>query len=378
MKHNKRIGICANTSWNLVNFRLHLMKDMRTAGYEIIALAPRDEHSQVIINEGFKYIEIKNLHRKGTNPLIDLLLYREYKKILSKENIDVILLYTIKPVIYGSIAAKELKIPSIATITGLGYTFLNNSVSGFIAKNLYKYALKKADYIFFQNQDDIDLMETNNIIPANKASVINGSGIDTKAITPTETKPNKYFSFLFVGRMLIDKGIVELFSAFEKVVQKKPHTNLILVGDLDSDNPSSINEDLFKKKINHTNIIWKGKSNIDNVLKLMAQSDVIVLPSYREGIPRVILESMCLAKPVIVSDVPGCRQTIEDNKTGLLCRVKDVNSLADKMIKMIEMSDENRTQMGKKGRERVEKLFDQQYITKKYLDLLNSIDEHKL
>jgi len=367
-----RICISANTSWNLFNFRLGLMKDLRKAGHEVIGLAPLDDSTRLIEKEDFKVIILKNLSRKGGNPIKDYQLLREYKSVIRSEKIDVIMLYTIKPVIYGNLALRNSKVISISTITGLGYTFLNSDYRSRAAKVLYKRALKYSSHIFFQNIDDKNHFEIEGLIKVGKAGVINGSGIDTKKIAPSQyTSGQSIVKFLFVGRILKDKGVVELISAY-KELNVDSGAELLLIGPIDEDNPAKISKMELDELVFGTSIQYLGQRS--DVLELMSNVDVVVLPSYREGVPRVLLEAMALARPIITTDVPGCREVIVDNRNGYICDSKSIESLKKAMNKMAELSTEHRLMMGENGRNLVEDKFDQSIISNIYIQLLKKIE----
>jgi glycosyltransferase involved in cell wall biosynthesis len=366
-----RIGISANTSWNIYNFRLKLIQYLIDKGHEVIIIAPKDDKTKYFKESEIEYIELKNLDRKGLNPIQDLRLMLEYRNAIRSKNLDVLMLYTIKPVIYGNIAKRFTKCFSIATITGLGYTFLNKGIASTVAKKLYSFSLASCNKVFFQNADDQLLFDTNKIISKEKTSVINGSGIDTKTILKSSYIEGENIKLLFVGRMLIDKGIVELIKAFRYLLQKTDNIVLHLVGGLDEDNPSMVVKDFFSQLIDDEHIIYHGES--DNVIEIMKDMNIVVLPSYREGIPRVLLEAMALGKPIIGTNAPGCKDVIIEGYNGLLCEVKSVEDLALKINQILEMSYDERKTMGLNGRKLVESRFDQEIISEIYNQVIISL-----
>jgi len=368
----KSVLFIANTSWNLSNFRLNLMRNIRDEGYRVIAVAPRDNSTDSIIKEGFGFRELKYLKRKGSNPLSDLKLYLEIKKIIKELGPKFIFSYTIKPVIYTNLASIK-KSTSISTITGLGYTFLNNNLTSKIARKLYKIALTKCDHIYFQNIDDRELFEKSKIIKQDKARIINGSGIDTDKFKPLENrKENSFFTFLFIGRLLKDKGIYELLEASSRLIEIDSGVKLKIIGPFDEDNPSSISKENFEMHTNSKNIEYLGYMN--NVIHEIQKADCVVLPSYREGIPRVLLEAISVEKPIIATNVPGCRQVVDDGVNGYLVEVKSHEDLFLKMKMMIEFTEETRREMGKKGRKKAREVFDIKLINNHYLELMRNCD----
>ena len=379
--HNqKTIAIVINTSWNIFNFRLTLMKSLREKGYRVVAIAPRDKYSEKIEQEGFEYHNI-NMNNKGTNPVEDTRLVYAFYKLYKEIEPDVILQYTIKPNIYGSIAAGMLGIPVISTITGLGTVFLKDSFSSKVAKFLYKVALKVPKKVFYQNAHDRELFIESNLVKEEKTDLLHGSGIDTERFKPSETKKEKKetLQFLFIARLVKDKGIVEYVRAAE-IVQNSDHQSLItnhpkiefcILGPFYPGNPTAISEDQMKIWEEEGAVKYLGES--DDVMSVINEADCIVLPSYREGLSRVLLEAASMAKPIITTDVPGCREVVDDGVNGYLCEVKDVDSLAMQMEKMLLLSDDERREMGRKGREKVLNEFDGELVIRKYLDTIDEL-----
>lgn len=362
-----RIGIVANTSWNIVNFRLGLLKALREAGHEIIVFSPLDEHTSKITENEFKFVEIKGLARKGTNPLSDLKLIAEFYTLYKKNQLDIVLQYTIKPNIYGNLAAKLAGIKSVCTVTGLGYVFLNKGISSTAARFLYKFSFLFANKVFFQNQDDNELFITKGLVSKNKSEVVPGSGIDTtfyepgycNAITPQP------MTFIMIARLLKDKGIYEYIQAAEKIRKKYPQTIFLLAGNIDHDNPASITQQELDRWISDKSVEYLGF--INDPRPHICRSNAVVLPSYREGIPRVILEGLSMGRPCITTDAPGCRHTVEDGIDGYLCKTADADSLTLTIEKFILLPDEKKNTMAQNARKNAISKFDLDIITKKYL-----------
>lgn len=370
MPKKKKVAVVLNTTWNIYNFRLGLMKTLRKHGYEVIAVAPTDDFVKNIEEEGFKFISLKNLSRKGTNPINDLKLARELHLIYKKEKIDLTLQYTIKPVIYGTLAARFAKVKSINTLTGLGYAFLSNGIVNRLVKKLYKFSLQYATRVWFQNPDDKALFIKQKLINKEKVDVVNGSGIDTNLFTPQKNyQENKPLSFLFIGRLLYDKGIVEYVKAAQIVRRAGFDVEFNIVGAVDNDNPSGIDRITLDRWISENIIQYHGTTN--DVRSSIEKSDIIVLPSYREGLPKVMLEGMSMAKPLIATDVPGCRATIVNNHNGYLVEAKSISSLVNAIEKMIKLKPIEREKMGALGREMALNIFDEKIIVQKYLDAIN-------
>jgi glycosyltransferase involved in cell wall biosynthesis len=365
----KKIGIVANAAFNIFNFRLGLMKFLRDKGYEVVAISPVDAYAEKISAEGFKYIPVKNLARKGTNPLQDFLLMNELRSIYQKEKIDVALQYTIKPNIYGTLAASFSGTKTICTVTGLGYTFLNKSLASTVARNLYKLAFRFADKVLFQNSDDRAVFIGLNLTEAGKTAIVPGSGIDTRKFNPgfcTE-KHDQNTNFLMVTRLLKDKGIYEYATAASTIASLYSNIRFHLAGDIDPDNPSSITRDELQKWIDENIIVYHGY--VQDTRTVICQSDCVVLPSYREGMPRVILEAMAMGKPCITTDAPGCKDAITA-ECGFLTKTADADSLITQMLAFFDLSQSKRDQMGKAARMRAEQVFEEKLIYLKYLEIV--------
>lgn len=369
----KHIGIVTNSAWNIFNFRMDLIKALREDGYIPVVFAPNDRFSGLIEAEGVNYFPLKKLDRDSTNPFKDIKLMFELIRLFKKTRLDQVLLYTIKPNIYGSLAAKWSGVRSIATVTGLGYSFLTKRSTAFFAKKLYTLAFRFTNKVVFHNPDDLQLFAENKWVSKAKSLVIPGSGVDMKRFSPSNTIRNteKSVRFLFIGRLLYDKGVLELLQAFEKLNGEFEQTELWLVGEIDKKNPSVFSEKDLKKWLGSLKTLsYKGL--VEDVRPFISESDVVVLPSYREGIPKTILEAMSMAKPVIVADVPGCRETIvtEEPVNGYFCRVKDTESLYLQMKKMVILSDEERQKMGLISKKIIENRFEKGKIIEAYLDLV--------
>ncbi len=369
---NLKIAIVLNTAWNIYNYRLGLIRILIAKGHQVFAIAPIDDYVSTIEETGCTFIPVYQLSRKGTNPIKDWQYSRELSRIYKTYGIDLALQYTIKPNIYGSIAARKAGIKSISTVTGLGYSFLSNGLVNKIAKKLYQYAFKSCSLIAFQNRDDRQLFTSLGLCPVEKTTLIKGSGINTSYFKPMERPDKAPFTFLFVGRLLYDKGVIELLEAAKILRTKKYPVNIWLVGAIDEGNPSAITPTILEEYTSNNTVTYLGSSS--DVRSIMKDADVVVLPSYREGLPRVMLESLAMAKPIITTDVAGCREVIEPHdKNGFLIPVKDKNALADAMEKMYHLSVDQRATMGNIGRQMALDIFDEKAIIQRYLDEIRQL-----
>ncbi|MDG1716704.1 MAG: glycosyltransferase family 4 protein [Saprospiraceae bacterium] len=365
-----RIAVFANSDWNLYNYRQALIKSLLQDGYQVVAMAPGSTYKKNIEDLGCSFVEVNNISRKSTNPLKDLRLIWELSQIYKSEKIDLVLCFTIKPNIYGAFGTLFSSTKVISTITGLGYSFLKGGPISFISNVLYKLAFKISDGVVFQNSDDLELFTNLGIVDINKTKLIRGSGIDVDYFQRSSKNVSNNFELLFVGRLLLDKGVLELLEAFSKVLQSDSEIVLTLVGGIDHGNPASIDEEIIAK-YESENIRFVGhQANVKNYIEV---SDAVILPSYREGLPRVLLEAMSMSKPIIATNVAGCREVVNHDSNGYLVESKNICSLEDAILKMINLDNVERLRMGEIGRELVELYFSDKVVTNGFLELMEEV-----
>lgn len=349
----------ANTSWSLFKFRKRVIAGLVNCGYEVHLIAPEDEYISELKQLGAFFHPLNSLERKGTNPLSEIKLLAELYSLYKKIKPNLIYHYTIKPNIYGSIIAKALDIPCIAVVTGLGYTFINKGFLSRIASILYTYSFRMAEEVWFLNDDDAEVFLKRKILIPSKAKIINGEGIDClNEFNPSCVKGQDFLNedgsrvkFLYIGRLLYDKGIREFVQAAEVVRSKYENVEFNILGFFDCNNPAGVTEAEFNKWQRSGLINYLGSK--DDVRSVILEHSCVVLPSYREGMSTVLQESAALGRPLIATDIPGCKELIEHNRTGYLCRPKDFEDLADKMVKFLTIGAVSRRQMGSLGREKI-------------------------
>ena len=363
-----KIAIVLNTSWNIHNFRMGLIKALKEKGHEIIAIAPEDNYTPLIIESGCEYRKVR-MDSRGANPVKDFALIFELLWIYKSTKPDIILHYTIKPNIYGTIAATLLRIPVINNVCGLGTVFLNNNLVSKIAGTLYKLAFRFPKKVFFQNNEDLKLFLERKLVAPYIGEVIPGSGIDFNYFKPHKFQRNKKFTFLLISRLIHDKGIVEYINAIKKLKNDGIDARFQLLGAKDFQHKRGIEESLIDNWI--TNNIVEYLGTTDDVRPYINKADCIVLPSYREGTPRTLLEAASSAKPIVATDVPGCNNVVQDRYNGLLCKLKDADDLASKMTEMMNFNDNEVEQFGLNGRKKVTAEFGEEKVIDSYL---NSID----
>lgn len=366
-----KIAIVLNTSWNIYNFRMGLINSILEQGHEITAIAPKDEYTHHLIEAGCNYEEV-TMDSRGANAIKDLGLILELFNIYRRVKPDVILHYTIKPNIYGTLAASILRIPSVNNVCGLGTAFLNKGIVSKIAIGMYKLAFRFPKLIYFQNDDDKNFFEENNIIKNNVTQVLPGSGINLSHFKPTTEVENKKFTFLLISRLIHDKGIIEYIDAIKYLKEKGCNANFQLLGNKDTEHRRGISEEIINSWIDSNIVEYLGST--DDVRPFINNADCVVLPSYREGTPKSLLEAASSAKPIVATNVAGCTNIVQDKVNGMLCNVKDSKDLADKLEAMANLSKSQLEKMGQESRKIVEERFDEQIVIKSYLNTLSSFE----
>lgn len=369
----KKVVVVSNSSWSIFNYRLNLIKSLIKNDFEVSLIAPSDEYYSKLKDEGYQIYEIF-MNNKGINPIDDLRIIFELANLYKRIRPDVVLHFTIKPNIYGTIASNFLNIPAVNNITGLGTIFIKDNLITKVVKVLYKLSFSHAAKVFFQNKDDYNLFVQENLVDKNICEVIPGSGIDVEKFKPVRSKKrDNVVKFLLISRMLWVKGVGEYVRAAQIIKQKYSNVEFQLLGFTDVDNPTAISKAQINEWTKAGYVTYLGYAT--DVRDFIAKADCVVLPSYREGAPRSLLESASMGKPIITTNVPGCKEIVEHGVNGLLCNVRDVRDLADKIEKMINLSKKERDLMGKKGREKILKEFDERIVINKYLKTIKRISK---
>lgn len=370
---NKKIVISVNTAWNIHNFRSGLVRALNRQGYDVMVMAPEDGYSQRLAPLGCRFKRL-SMDNNGTSPSRDLALLIKYWRVLQSVRPLAYLGYTIKPNVYGSIAAHGLDIPVINNIAGLGATFIKNTLLTGLVKRLYRLSLRKSRRVFFQNEDDRKLFVQQGLARPGVAEVLPGSGINLQHFQPMQTVPSgeRPFRFLLVSRMLRDKGVEEFAAAAALVRQHLPGVQFQLLGPVDTKNPNSIA--LARIMEWQKSGLVQYLKETDDVRPYLSQADCIVLPSYREGVPHSLLEAAAMARPIIATDVAGCRDVVDDQENGLLCKVRNAADLAEKMLHMARLPEERRLRMGAGGRRKAIAQFDENIVIAKYLSAIGQLE----
>jgi glycosyltransferase involved in cell wall biosynthesis len=365
---SKKILISINTAWNLLNFRAGLINGLISAGFEVIAVAPPDKYVAELELLGCRFVHLE-MDNQGTNPFRDFLLLWRYWRLLKNEKPDLCLFYTVKPNVYGSFASSLRSIPFINNVSGLGAVFIQGGLLRRLVSALYRLAFRNSNRVFFQNRDDQGLFLENRLVKKGLTDVLPGSGVNLKHFTPVGDACRKpltpQFQFLLIARMLKDKGVVEFVNAAQLLKESEVKAEFCLLGFLDVQNPAAISSEQMKEWTDNGIVKYLGVS--DDVREHIASADCIVLPSYREGTPRTLLEAAAMGKPIITTNVVGCKEVVKHGDNGFLCEVKNAQDLALKMKEMFLLSESQRKLMGQNGRLRMENEFDEQIVVQNYL-----------
>jgi glycosyltransferase involved in cell wall biosynthesis len=291
--------------------------------------------------------------------------YKLYKEI----NPDMLLIYTIKPNIYGGIVSKLLNIPTLNVVAGLGTVFLNDNLSSKLARKLYKTSFYKSRVIF-ENEDDCNEFLDKNLVKKEQVTLIPGSGINTELFQSKTRVDNRDMVFLLIARLIKDKGVIEYIEAIKSIRLKYPKVKFKLLGSYYKGNPSAISKDEVDSWVDSGIVEYLGYT--DAVLEEIEKVDCIVLPSYREGLSRVLLEASSMSKPIITTNVTGCKEIVDNGVNGYLVPIKDSRSLANAMERMIYLSKRERIEMGKKGRAKVIDEYEEKIVIKHYINIIAS------
>ncbi|WP_028856413.1 glycosyltransferase family 4 protein [Psychrilyobacter atlanticus] len=366
----KKIGMVVNEAWNMYNFRGGLIKKLILEGYEVVVIAPTDKFDEKLKSLGAKVVDVQ-INSKGTNPMEDLKLIFSLRKIYKREKLDIVFNYTIKPIIYGTIAAKLAKVIPIAVTTGLGYAFIKEGKVTKVVEKLYRFSLRFAKEVWFLNENDKKVFLERKLVDSDKTFVLNGEGIDTDYFKPLkETGSDRKIKFLMIARALWDKGVKEYCEAAQIIKSKHRDKEIefLFLGKVGVPNPSAVPKEYIEKYHNEGIINYLGV--VDDVSEIIEESSCFVLPSYREGISRVIMENASMGKPIIATDVPGCRELVDDGKTGYLCTPGESKDLAQKLEWFINLPEERREKAGRLGRQKMIDEFSEKMVVEVYSDKL--------
>ncbi|WP_179404337.1 glycosyltransferase family 4 protein [Burkholderia guangdongensis] len=366
-----RIALVCNTAWAIYTYRHGLIRMLVASGAEVVVIAPRDRTVPLLEEMGCRYVPLA-VASKGTSPREDLRTLAALRRHYRALKPDLVFHYTIKPNIYGSIAAWLARVPSIAVTTGLGYVFIQQSRAASVAKRLYRFAFRFPREVWFLNRDDLDTFSAERLLAyPDRARLLHGEGVDLQQFAPVPLPVRDAPVFILIGRLLWDKGVREYIDAARAVRARHPNARFQLLGPLGVDNPSAIGRADVDAWVNEGIVEYLGEAH--DVRPHIAAADCVVLPSYREGVPRTLMEASAMGRPIVATDVPGCRDVVADGDTGLLCAVRDSASLADGLNRMIDLGPDGRAAMGARGRRKVADEFDEQKVVARYRNTIHTL-----
>ena len=372
---SKIVTLSANTSWYLYNFRQSTIKRLIGKGYRVVCISPFDEYSKELMDLGCEYYDLE-MQNKGTNPFKDIKTFLKLLFIYLKLKPFAAFHFTVKNNIFGTWAGLISNTPSINNVSGLGTAFIRDGLISIVVRLLYKCSQPFAHRVYCQNPEDFDLLIDKKLVNKDKLFLLPGSGVDLKRFNSDSVKysKNEQFTFLYVGRILADKGLFELIKAYKNLKIKKINCELWICGILNAENISSISKTQIEDWKDIPGIRWLDQEKyIENIYK---QVDCVVLPSYREGMPKTLLEAGSMGLPSVATDVPGCRNIIQDNVNGFLCRAKDAKDLEQAMIKILNLSRNDYEKMSINARNIVKNNFDEKIVIDSALEALDSISKN--
>ena len=370
--NQKTIVLASNYAWTVVNFRLDLILALQKEGFRVHVLTQTDGHENDLKEKGV-FVHPLLISGAGINPFQELVCFFSVLRCLMTVRPIAFLGFTIKPVIYGALACRILRVPCILTITGLGTAFISKSWITLVVKFLMRISFTKAVVVFFQNSDDKDFLLKEKVLEANQVQLVPGSGVNLERFEQAPLLPKQNINYLFIGRMIKDKGIVEFVNAAKIVKKLDKNTTFALLGPAGVKNRTAVSIQKIKEWQKNGIIDYLGEAS--DVRSHLSDATCVVLPSYREGLSRVLLEAGAMGRPAIASNVPGCKDIIEHGLNGLLCEVKNENDLAVQMSKFASMPFETKVAMGNAARRVVESKFDVKVVCGLYINAVKKTVE---
>ncbi len=359
------MAICTYSAWSILNYRKGLVRELVGAGAKVVVVSPPDEFVGQVEALGCAF-EPMGLKTTGRNPFNDLHGFSTYLHVFKKHQVDVVLNFTIKPVIYGTLAAGLQGRRVINTVTGIGETFNQKPMVLTVIKGLYRLSQRYANVVFFQNADQRAFFLSMGLLKESQTRLISGSGVDVSRFEYSEPTAGGVFSFLLLGRLLKPKGIYEYVEAGRILKGRGRKVRLLLAGEFKPGRDIAIEKEDLDAWVKAGEVEYLGM--VGDVAELIKHVDCVVLPSYTEGTPRALLEAGAVGRPIVATDVEGCREVLVEGVNGFGCMPKDGQSLADTMGRMVDLSIEERVKMGREGRRRVEERFDEGRVVKVYLE----------
>ena len=366
----KTILLGSNTLWSIYNFREGLISALIGDGVEVLAVAPDDAFRADLQRLGCRVIPFP-IQNAGVNPLRDGLVIWRNTRLIATHRPDICLWYTIKPSVYGSIACWVMKTPTCMTITGLGTAFIAGGALERLAKILLRLIRSIPEKVFVQNRDDIRLLTEEKLFRKDKLVHVSGSGINLERFAFRPKPETCEIRFVFIGRLIRDKGVYEYVKAATEVGKRFDRVEFLLVGSSDVANRTAVDKEEIVGWVNSGKV--KYLRQVRDVRPIIEWSDCVVLPSYREGFPRVLVEACAIGRPVISTDVPGCREVVKHGENGYICKARDASDLQRAMELFLRLSSEDRELMGRRARLKAELEFGENEVIQIYKENINSI-----
>ena len=365
-----KLLLIVNDETTIYNFRREILRAFHDQGYDVSLCIPEGDHTKEIEACGCKVVNIE-VQRHGTNPIQDLKFMNTCRRMIKEFKPDIVLTYTVKPNVYGSLACQREKVPYINNVTGLGTILQSDSPLARLMLLLQKMAYRKSSCVFFQNEANCDVLKEKGVISSHTpVEILPGSGVNLELHSFEPLRPDDGITrFIIVSRIREDKGYNEFFNAAERMKEKYPNTEFHVVGWYEEEKYKRRIDELVERGV----IIYHAMQVQEEVHKLVVASDCSVLPTYHEGMANVLLEAAATGRPVIATRIPGCQEAFEDGITGFGCEVKNVDSLVEAMEKMINTPYEKRAEMGRLGRLKMEREFDRNFVALKYIKQIERI-----
>lgn len=364
-----------NAAWNIWNFRLPLVRKLIADGHHVSVLSPSDGSVSDLEAVGCRVLPL-SMSVKGLNPLADMKLRRALLNTFRLEQPDMVLSYTIKNNIFGAMAAEHACVPFLPNVTGLGTAFLSGRVLQAVTETLYRRAFSNLPVVFFQNSDDRDLFLERKMLEPSQARLLPGSGIDLDQFKPSPLPDRSQPKvFLMIARLLRDKGVLEFVEAARAVKSQNPEVRFQLLGAAGSQNRTAIGMEMVNSWVAEGVVEYLGTTQ--DVRPMIRQASCVVLPSYREGAPRTLIEAAAMARPIIATDVPGCRAVVDREVSGFVCDVKSAESLAASMERFLSLTPEQHHAMGAAGRRKMEREYDQRLVVDAYYDAIGELNRER-
>lgn len=363
-----KVAVVANSAWYLANFRLTLLERLRSCGFEVLAVSPSDRHVSRLAERGLRHVDWA-MDAASRRPWDELLAVRRLGRLLREFDADIVFTYTPKANIYAGLALRGTTRTFVPNVSGLGYAFVKRNPLAWLVKSLYRLSFSGAHRVFFQNETDRDLFVRADLVKPGLTARLPGSGVDLSRFAQSPLPLDSRRVLLFVGRMLADKGVLDLVEVARRLRTRRTDFEIRLLGPTDPTHPNAVQRSLLEGWSREGLVRYLGET--DDVRAVIAGADVVVLPSvYREGVPRSLLEAAAMGRPAITYDMPGCSDAVTHGETGWICNPGDLAGLTGAIEAAIDASAESLRSMGQLARRKMEREFDEDLVLRAYLQVV--------